>query len=51
MLKNACTNAIVVEGSITYTDTPQNFYRVLEAGGADSIVDIKDYKIEKVFRP
>jgi hypothetical protein len=51
MLKNTCTNAIIVEGSILYSDRPQNFYRVLEAGGTDSIVDIKDYKIEKVFRP
>ena len=51
ILKNICTNAIVVEGSITYSDHPQNFWRTLEAGGTDSITDIKDYKIEKVFRP
>jgi hypothetical protein len=50
-LKNACTNAIVIEGSITYSARPQNFYRTIEAGSTDSITNIKDYKIEKVFRP
>ena len=48
---NTCTNAIVVEGAITRYNHPQNFYLTLEAGGTDYLTEIKDYKIEKVFRP